>query len=100
MHLRNRELLPGAHFSERNFISLGIIRWEVDWFLLLLKTIFEISLLYLFSVSVAPPVLDDMDELEVYGTEAQSGTELASYTFEVHIWYPLSICTIIAGLGV
>jgi cleavage and polyadenylation specificity factor subunit 1 len=29
------------------------------------------------------PVLDDMDELEVYGTEAQSGTELASYTFEV-----------------
>lgn len=24
-----------------------------------------------------------MDELEVYGTEAQAGTELASYTFEV-----------------
>ncbi|XP_069771192.1 cleavage and polyadenylation specificity factor subunit 1 isoform X2 [Narcine bancroftii] len=28
-------------------------------------------------------LLDDMDEIEVYGNEAQSGTQLATYSFEV-----------------
>ncbi|XP_032830400.1 cleavage and polyadenylation specificity factor subunit 1 isoform X1 [Petromyzon marinus] len=28
-------------------------------------------------------LLDDMDEIEVYGSEAQSGTQLATYSFEV-----------------
>ncbi|XP_048849144.1 cleavage and polyadenylation specificity factor subunit 1 [Brienomyrus brachyistius] len=29
------------------------------------------------------PLLDEVDEIEVYGSEAQSGTQLATYTFEV-----------------
>ncbi|XP_036411332.1 cleavage and polyadenylation specificity factor subunit 1 [Megalops cyprinoides] len=29
------------------------------------------------------PLLDEVDEIEVYGSEAQSGTQLATYSFEV-----------------
>uniref|UniRef100_A0A4W4H779 Cleavage and polyadenylation specificity factor subunit 1 n=1 Tax=Electrophorus electricus TaxID=8005 RepID=A0A4W4H779_ELEEL len=29
------------------------------------------------------PLLDELDEIEVYGSEAQSGTQLATYSFEV-----------------
>lgn len=28
-------------------------------------------------------VTDEVDEIEVYGSEAQSGTQLATYSFEV-----------------
>lgn len=28
-------------------------------------------------------MLDELDEIEVYGSEAQSGTQLATYSFEV-----------------
>lgn len=39
---------------------------------------------------------DEVDEIEVYGSEAQSGTQLATYSFEVrlgkavarHLLYP------------
>ena len=31
--------------------------------------------------------LDDLDELEVYGSEAQTGTTIASYTFEVFVFF-------------
>jgi hypothetical protein len=28
---------------------------------------------------------DEVDEIEVYGSEAQSGTQLATYSFEVRL---------------
>ncbi|GAA6100120.1 cleavage and polyadenylation specificity factor subunit 1 isoform X1, partial [Tachysurus ichikawai] len=31
-------------------------------------------------------MLDELDEIEVYGSEAQSGTQLATYTFEVSLY--------------
>lgn len=35
---------------------------------------------------------DDLDELEVYGKEEQSGVKLTSYTFEVSLLYLKYIC--------
>lgn len=31
-------------------------------------------------------IADEVDEIEVYGSEAQSGTQLATYSFEVREW--------------
>lgn len=33
---------------------------------------------------------DELDEIEVYGSEAQSGTQLATYSFEVRSYLILS----------
>lgn len=38
---------------------------------------------------------DEVDEIEVYGSEAQSGTQLATYSFEVTEW----ICCIFLYLN-
>lgn len=38
--------------------------------------------MYIWAISVCCFVLDDLDELEVYGADTK-GTELASYSFEV-----------------
>lgn len=35
---------------------------------------------------------DDLDELEVYGKEEQSGVKLTSYTFEVSLLYLTYMC--------
>lgn len=38
-------------------------------------------------------IADEVDEIEVYGSEAQSGTQLATYSFEVREWvYYIFIC--------
>lgn len=34
---------------------------------------------------------DEVDEIEVYGSEAQSGTQLATYSFEVALAPPWSL---------
>ena len=39
--------------------------------------------IYEFPVIHVSLLSDEVDEIEVYGSEAQSGTQLATYSFEV-----------------
>lgn len=55
-----------------------------------------------FSINVFV-LSDEVDEIEVYGSEAQSGTQLATYSFEVkkkqktYMPYPKSLFFMIFG---
>jgi hypothetical protein len=44
--------------------------------------LFQTTLLFSLAASDVSAI-DDLDELEVYGSEEKAGTQLSSYTFEV-----------------